>query len=185
MDTVAEILNEVIGWKSNKGYETKKKIENTIFISNKNNIKGLEFPFIICVSTDPINSDLILRNALYMIITRSFLKTYFLFSDKNTDEFKNSLKLGLKNINEGKIKVEIPTEEEQKKIRNNIKMLQESSKKSLDQKIDDEIKKLDLKKQDIKKLKELLYVKIDNDNNIFDEERIKELIEKCCEILKM
>ena len=143
MDTVAEILNEVIGWKSNKGYETKKKIENTIFISNKNNIKGLEFPFIICVSTDPINSDLILRNALYMIITRSFLKTYFLFSDKNTDEFKNSLKLGLKNINEGKIKVEIPTEEEQKKIRNNIKMLQESSKKSLDQKIDDEIKKLD------------------------------------------
>ena len=93
MDTVAEILNEVIGWKSNKGYETKKKIENTIFISNKNNIKGLEFPFIICVSTDPINSDLILRNALYMIITRSFLKTYFLFSDKNTDEFKNSLKL--------------------------------------------------------------------------------------------
>ena len=185
MDTIAEILNEVIGWKSNKGYETKKKIENTIFISNKNNIKGLEFPFIICVSTDPINSDLILRNALYMIITRSFLKTYFLFSDKNTDEFKNSLKLGLKNINEGKIKVEIPTEEEQKKIRNNIKMLQESSKKSLDQKIDDEIKKLDLKKQDIKKLKELLYVKIDNDNNIFDEERIKELIEKCCEILKM
>lgn len=185
MDTVAEILNEVIGWKSNKGYETKKKIENTIFISNKNNIKGLEFPFIICVSTDPINSDLILRNALYMIITRSFLKTYFLFSDKNTDEFKNSLKLGLKNINEGKIKVEIPTEEEQKKIRNNIKMLQESSKKSLDQKIDDEIKKLDLKKQDVKKLKELLYVKIDNDNNIFDEERIKELIEKCCEILKM
>lgn len=64
-------------------------------------------------------------------------------------------------------------------------MLQESSKKSLDQKIDDEIKKLDLKKQDVKKLKELLYVKIDNDNNIFDEERIKELIEKCCEILKM
>ena len=185
MDIVAELINEGIGWKTNKGYETKKKIEDTIFISNKNNIKGLEFPFIICVSTDPINSDLILRNALYMIITRSFLKTYFLFSDKNTDEFKNSLELGLKNINRGEIKVEIPSEEEQKKIRNNIKMFQESSKKSLAQKIDDEIKKLELKKQDIKKLKELLYVKIENDINIFDEERIKELIEKCCEILKM
>ena len=58
----------------------KKKIEKyKFFISNKNNIKGLEFPFIICVSTDPINSDLILRNALYMIITRSFLRLIFYF----------------------------------------------------------------------------------------------------------
>lgn len=194
MDIVASLVDEILHWKTNKGYETKKKIENTIFISNKNNIKGLEFPFIICVSTNIISSNLIERNALYMIITRSFLKTYFLFSDRNTDEFKESLNIGLEDIYRGVMKVEIPTEEQQKEIRNNIRMLQQSSKKSLLQKIEEEIKNLieekrknaqEVKEEDIAKTKKLLLEKIENDGDEFDDRKLPELVKKLYEIVKM
>lgn len=185
MDVVAYLVDELLHWKTNKGYETKKKIENTIFISNKNNIKGLEFPFIICVSTNTISSNLIDRNALYMIITRSFLKTYFLFSDGNTDEFKKSLSLGLESINRGEMKIEIPTEEEQKEIINNIKMFQQSSKKSLLQKIEEEIKALKIEEKYINKLKKQLSEKIENDGDEFDDRKLPELIKKAYEFIKM
>lgn len=185
MDIVAHLIDKLLNWKTNKGYETKKKIENTVFISNKNNIKGLEFPFIICVSTDIISSNLIDRNALYMIITRSFLKTYFLFSDRNTDEFKESLNLGLESINRGEIKIEIPTDEQQKEIKNNIRMLQQSSKKSLLQKMEEEIKKQKVEEKFINKLKKQLLEKIENDGDEFDDRKLPELVKKAYEFIKM
>ena len=185
MDIVASLIDEILYWKTNKGYETKKKIENTIFISNKNNIKGLEFPFIICVSTNAISSNLIDRNALYMIITRSFLKTYFLFSDSNTDEFKKSLNFGLESINRGEMKIEIPTDEQQKEIKNNIKMFQQSSKKSLLQKIEEEIKKQKVEEKFINKLKRQLFEKIENDGDEFDDRKLSELVKKAYEFIKM
>ena len=185
MDIVAHLIDKLLNWKTNKGYETKKKIENTVFISNKNNIKGLEFPFIICVSTDSIDTNLKDRNALYMIITRSFLKTYFLFSEKNTDEFKKSLNLGLESINKGEMKIEIPTEEEKKEIRNSIKMFQQTFKKSLSQKIDEEIKKLKIEEKYINKLRKQLLEKVENDGDEFDDRKLPELVKKAYEFIKM
>ena len=37
---------------------------------------GLEFPFVICYAIGEISDSLALRNALYMILTRSFLSSY-------------------------------------------------------------------------------------------------------------
>ena len=42
------ILN-TFGWECNIGYETHKKVPNTLMLTNKNNIKGLEYPFVICL----------------------------------------------------------------------------------------------------------------------------------------
>lgn len=77
-DDVEYMLFEEFGWTVTKGYETKYKTNNTVFISNINNIKGLEFPFVICVEEECITSDLRKRNAIYMALTRSFLTSYFI-----------------------------------------------------------------------------------------------------------
>ncbi len=49
-DVIEFKINSTIGWAVNKAYESKSKVDNTLFLSNKNNVKGLEFPFVICVS---------------------------------------------------------------------------------------------------------------------------------------
>ena len=43
------IIKEEFDWTVNVGYETKEQKEGTLLISNKNNVKGLEFPFVICI----------------------------------------------------------------------------------------------------------------------------------------
>ncbi|MHB9832119.1 MULTISPECIES: ATP-binding domain-containing protein [Pseudomonas syringae group genomosp. 2] len=67
----------ILSWKVNKAYESKRKIKDTLFVSNRNHVKGLEFPFVICVA-ETISRSHSLRNALYMMLTRSFIKTYLL-----------------------------------------------------------------------------------------------------------
>lgn len=79
-----KIMNE-FGWESQKGYEEKHKSKGKIFISNKNNIKGLEFPFVICIANGLIAADASIRNALYMALTRSFITSYLISSDSNED----------------------------------------------------------------------------------------------------
>lgn len=102
-------INREFGFYVNKAYETKTKITNSIFISNKNNVKGLEFPFVICIA-NKIERNLKYRNALYMMLTRSFIQSYLLIP--NFNEIK-STEEGLKIINNEKvIKTTIPTSEE-------------------------------------------------------------------------
>ena len=186
MDFISsEIYNE-FNWEVNKGYETKEKKENTILVSNRNNIKGLEFPFIICVSTEEIDSNLNKRNSLYMILTRSFLKTYFIFSkDNNTEEFIDALNKGLENIRNGKLEVSIPTEKEKEKIETNIKMFYQP-KKSLNEIIDEEIIKQKIEKKYITELKEQIIKKLKNlDTSAISKEKITEMIKKYYEFLKL
>ena len=45
------LINKRFKYKVNKSYETKARESGAIFISNANNVKGLEFPFVICVSS--------------------------------------------------------------------------------------------------------------------------------------
>ncbi len=71
-------VDQMFGWKSIKGYEVKNKTKNALFISNRNNIKGLEFPFIICITTSVLNSNTNIRNSLYMMLTRSFITSYLI-----------------------------------------------------------------------------------------------------------
>ena len=95
---------------------------NKVFITNQNNVKGLEFPFVICVAQDIINNKNIpFRNALYMSITRSFLQTYLLLDSEYEDV--DNIKKGLDNINKQyKIITKKPTKEECIEIARNIKL---------------------------------------------------------------
>lgn len=42
-------IRKEFGWQTIKGYESKERTQDCVFISNKNNIKGLEFLFFICI----------------------------------------------------------------------------------------------------------------------------------------
>ncbi|MED1287272.1 DEAD/DEAH box helicase [Bacillus mycoides] len=85
-------------WKVNTLYNSKSLKKNTLSISNINNIKGLEFPFVICVSHESIGQNVRKRNSLYMTLTRSFITSYLFVSKQNNESFINTVSEGLNNI---------------------------------------------------------------------------------------
>lgn len=48
----------------------------------------MEFPFVICIETGVINDDIRKRNSIYMILTRSFLSSYFIVNSVNEQFIK-------------------------------------------------------------------------------------------------
>ncbi len=84
-DYLAVTIPRKYSWKAVKGYETKDSTKDAVFISNRNNIKGLEFPFVICIVHGRITDNVFSRNTIYMMLTRSFITSYFLINDKNSD----------------------------------------------------------------------------------------------------
>ena len=117
IDTLSNNINTIFNWTVNRGYETKQKIENTLYISNPNNIKGLEFPYVICV-TGGIQNTYKYRNILYTMLTRSFIQSYLLL---NPSENLEEIEKGLSIINEKKyIRTIEPTDEEKEKIQRKL-----------------------------------------------------------------
>ncbi|MDV7611568.1 AAA family ATPase [Acinetobacter baumannii] len=105
-------INSQLGIKVNKAYDTRNDKPDELFLSTRNHVKGLEFPFVICHVSNISNSRTI-RNGLYMILTRSFIKTYLLFSESLNASLYPKLEIGLKNIDdEGVLKVTIPSDQE-------------------------------------------------------------------------
>ncbi|MEB6668369.1 AAA family ATPase [Acinetobacter vivianii] len=128
-DLIEYKVQNQLSWGVNKAYETKEKIEGEIFISNRNNVKGLEFPFVICVTTGIKNSP-IYRNSLYTMLTRSFIKSYFVIPDNEKSGLTQSMKDGLNEIiGQKKMIISEPSEEE--KIVIQTKFKSHLSKKSL------------------------------------------------------
>lgn len=120
-DTLEQIIPRHFEWRVNKAYETKRRVKGELFVSNKNNVKGLEFPFVICV-TLRINSSYAYRNALYMTLTRSFIKTYLVMSGENNAHILGSIEAGLRKINEsGFIEASVPSDAEKENIKTTIK----------------------------------------------------------------
>lgn len=116
-DAIEMKIQMKLNWAVNKAYETKEKQPNTILISNKNNVKGLEFPFIICI-TKAIRNSSSYRNSLYTMLTRSFIKSYLLIPDNNRSGLTQGMKIGLKEIVLNKrMVIQEPSEDEKKKIR--------------------------------------------------------------------
>ena len=108
-DEIEFEIKDKFNWDSLKAYADKENYEERVFISNKNNIKGLEFPFVICVVDSHMESNLYDRNALYMSLTRSFITSYLVFNKCNEDIYKIYLPL-LKEIkDEGKATVKKPS----------------------------------------------------------------------------
>lgn len=101
-------------WNSSVTYKDKRVEKGKITISNKNNIKGLEFPFVICVSNNQITRKFSERNTLYMALTRSFLTSYLIIQEEGNEEIINVFSNGLECIKEeNAIYTLEPTEEEQ------------------------------------------------------------------------
>ncbi|ACL22019.1 putative ATP-dependent helicase [Desulfitobacterium hafniense DCB-2] len=88
IDVLGVLIRNEFNWEINRGYDNKGQIEDTLFISNRNNIKGLEFPFLICVVTNEIEKNIKSRNTLYMTLTRSFISSYLVMSTYNSDLFE-------------------------------------------------------------------------------------------------
>ena len=103
------------GWKVNKAYESKKRIDDTLLVSNRNNVKGLEYPFVICIS-NKILVDYTYRNSLYTMLSRSFLKT-MLFLPFKQSGISQGIIDGYKDImKKHKMTISIPSEDEIKQI---------------------------------------------------------------------
>lgn len=125
-DQLAVKIPRVLGWSVNKAHESKRRFSGELFISNRNNVKGLEFPFVICVSRS-ISSSYTYRNSLYMTLTRSFIQSRLIISeDSNTDTLDYILQ-GLERINtEGVIEVSPPSDAEKKGIQTTFKLASNS-----------------------------------------------------------
>lgn len=95
MNYISVKISNQFGWSTNKLHDSKEIKKNHLAISNINNIKGLEFPFIICVANETIGLDVKKRNALYMTLTRSFITSYLLVNHSNNNEIINKLENGL------------------------------------------------------------------------------------------
>tara|TARA_R110001583_G_scaffold136457_1_gene288306 strand:+ start:3319 stop:5349 length:2031 start_codon:yes stop_codon:yes gene_type:complete len=119
-DLLEHLIPQRFDWEVNKAYESKRSIPNTVFISNKNNVKGLEFPFVICVA-DFISNAPHERNALYMLLTRSFIKSYLLVMEGVEDDKLTSIEEGLEYINaNGNMLISPPSKAEKDAIKTNI-----------------------------------------------------------------
>ncbi|MDH1814061.1 DEAD/DEAH box helicase [Comamonas aquatica] len=121
-DQLAVKLPRELGWPVNKAHESKRRIPGELFISNRNNVKGLEFPFVICVSQS-ISSSYRYRNALYMTLTRSFIQSRLIVSGNSKTDTLDRILEGLERVNsEGLIEVSPPSEEEKQGIQTTFKL---------------------------------------------------------------
>lgn len=121
IDKLSYVIFNELNWKVNRGVETKEKSDDAVYITNPNNVKGLEFPFVICI-TSSIKSTYRFRNILYTMLTRSFIQSYLLVNNDNGLEI---LQEGLKIINtERKIITKEPTLQEKEEINNTLVHLQ-------------------------------------------------------------
>lgn len=119
-DLLEQLIPREFGWEVNKAYESKQKIKNSLFVSNKNNVKGLEFPFVICIAgwISPAQS---FRNALYMTLTRSFIKTYLVISEVSNEHILSSVEEGLDQINAvGYLTIKVPQPDEMPSMQTSI-----------------------------------------------------------------
>lgn len=138
-------LYEEFKWEVNKAYESKRSnIKNKLLISNRNNAKGLEFPFVICV-TKQITRNARYRNTLYTMLTRSFLQTYLL-TYAPISNITSEVEQGYKEIMENsQMTIHVPTDEEQKAIETRFNA--EKNKKPLRDVISEFIQDLDITQQ--------------------------------------
>lgn len=106
-----------LGIECNIAYESKKTEKGKILISNRYNIKGLEYPFVICI-TQKILRDKSYRNTMYTMLTRSFVRSYLILPKGDNNGFtKEMYDGGQKIMKEKKMVVTVPTPKEQDEIK--------------------------------------------------------------------
>ena len=136
-DSLCLLIDEKYDWDSTKGYVSKVKEKNKVFISNTNNIKGLEFPFVICIETGVVNDDIRKRNSIYMILTRSFLSSYFIVNSVN-EQFIKIYEGAIGKINKnGYMELREPDEAEKLQQAEKIRIAAQNKRKSVEDMINE------------------------------------------------
>lgn len=129
MTDIGDAIKQQLKWNVNVAYLSKEKVKNALFISNRNNVKGLEFPFVICV-TKQITSSSKYRSALYTMLTRSFLRSYLLLQRSDNEGIRKEILAGYSEIKEYKrMTISVPNKDEIKNIKARIRF--EGNAKSL------------------------------------------------------
>ncbi len=96
----------------NVSFETKKSDPSKFFISNINNAKGLEFPFVICFAMN-LNRNASFRNGLYTMMARSFLESHLVIGNSSNSVLLDKLNEGLNYLNDNNcMEIRIPSDEE-------------------------------------------------------------------------
>ena len=121
MTDIGDAIKQQLKWNVNVAYLSKEKVKNALFISNRNNVKGLEFPFVICV-TKQITSSSKYRSALYTMLTRSFLRSYLLLQRSDNEGIRKEILAGYSEIKEYKrMTISVPNKDEIKNIKARIR----------------------------------------------------------------
>ena len=107
-----EEIYEKFKWDPNVSFETKNQGAGQLFISNVNNAKGLEFPFVICITLD-LKPQASYRNALYTMMARSFLESHLIIGNRVDQSIIANIKDGLLNLTKNNaLDVKIPKPDE-------------------------------------------------------------------------
>lgn len=166
-DETSLLLYSKYNWSSSKGYVTKQKEANKVYISNVNNVKGLEFPFVICIVPRLITTNILTRNSIYMALTRSFLTSYFIVDDRNND-FYTIYSSAIERITkDGTMELHEPSIEERKEMANKIQITLAAERKTFSQIMDD--------------LFNAEYPRLDRDSRKFVEDTIRHIASKLSE----
>lgn len=112
---VERLLYDHFKWEANIAFETKKKEKGKVFVTNRNNAKGLEFPIVICI-TNGLKSSIAYRNTLYTMLTRSFLRSYLLVSKGKNGLSQDILKGISSTLTNKNITVKAPSASEREKM---------------------------------------------------------------------
>lgn len=165
------LIKEKFDWDVNIGYETKEKKRGTLFISNRNNVKGLEFPFVICIMQGTLTEDFQIRNSIYMMLTRSFLTSYFVIPQLNG--YTNELLNGIDFVNRnGFMKVIEPSENEKATLYNAI-INRKNVHKSQYELVEEIMDELGIKKKEREKMHKVVKVLC---NKEVDKEKLYDVI---------
>lgn len=171
------MIQKEIGWNANLAYETKDRKPDEVFISNKNNVKGLEFPFVFCVSRK-ISRIPQYRNILYTVLTRSFLRSYLLLPNTNNNGLSVEMLDGGKEImKDHMMTIIVPTDKEQQDMEKWLLDVKQA--KSLDERLDEIMQKKGISDIECKKkIKEHFASMLSTDTTDEDLSGIVELVSK-------
>ena len=135
-------LSTTFNWDANKAYETKVIDDSKVLISNRNNVKGLEYPFVICV-TRSIRSSYGYRNALYTMLSRSFIVSYLLISGTENNGFNKEMLDGIKEIlKHHRMTIRKPSDQEISAIETRFSKAQSEILKPFNEKLNDLINQI-------------------------------------------
>lgn len=126
--TYGPLLEQMIynkfGWQSTLSFQTKTVSTDKVTITNRNNAKGLEFPFVICI-TSQISRYRGYRNALYTMMTRSFLRSYLMVEKNDDNGLTDEMLNGVNDIMKNKsMTIMIPSPEEIDEINKEFEVIE-------------------------------------------------------------